>query len=34
MVKKLKNIISGEEMIWNDAIELKEKESIILTTKF
>ncbi|MFC4269648.1 glycoside hydrolase family 13 protein [Polaribacter marinivivus] len=32
--KKLKNIISGEEMIWNDAIELKEKGSIILTTKF
>lgn len=31
--KKLKNIISGEEMIWNDAIELKEKGSIILTTK-
>jgi len=32
--KKLENIISGEEMIWNDAIELKEKGSIILTTKF
>ena len=32
--EKLKNIISGEEMIWNDAIELKEKGSIILTTKF
>lgn len=31
--KTLKNIISGEEFIWNDVIELKEKGSVILTTK-
>lgn len=31
--KTLKNIISGEEFTWNDEIELKEKGSIILTTK-
>lgn len=31
--KILKNIISGEDFIWGDVIELKEKGSIILTTK-
>lgn len=31
--KTLKNIISGEEFIWGDEIELSEKGSIILTTK-
>ncbi len=31
--KKLKNIVTGEEFTWNDDIELKEKGSIILTTK-
>ena len=31
--KTLKNIISGEDFIWNDQIKLKEKGSIILTTK-
>ncbi|KGL63864.1 glycoside hydrolase family 13 protein [Polaribacter sp. Hel1_85] len=31
--KKLKNIISGETFIWGDKINLKEKGSIILTTK-
>ena len=32
--KKLKNIITDEDFIWNDAIELKEKGSLILTTKY
>ena len=31
--KKLKNIITGEDFIWKDKINLKEKGSIILTTK-
>ncbi len=31
--KKLKNIITGEDFIWEDKINLKEKGSIILTTK-
>jgi neopullulanase len=31
--KNLKNIITGEEFIWNDYIELKQKGSLILTTK-
>ncbi|WP_299053411.1 glycoside hydrolase family 13 protein [uncultured Polaribacter sp.] len=31
--KTLKNIISGEEFIWNNQIELKERGSIVLTTK-
>ncbi|PQJ72574.1 glycoside hydrolase family 13 protein [Polaribacter butkevichii] len=31
--KKLKNIITGEDFIWNDEIHLTEKGSIILTTK-
>jgi hypothetical protein len=31
--KTLRNVITGENFIWNDAIELKEKGSIILTTK-
>ena len=31
--KKLKNIITREDFIWDDEIELKEKGSIILTTK-
>ncbi|MDU8885125.1 glycoside hydrolase family 13 protein [Yeosuana sp. MJ-SS3] len=31
--KSLKNIITNETFIWNDSIELKEKGSIILTTK-
>jgi len=31
--KKVKNIISGEEFIWNDKIELKSKGSILLTSK-
>lgn len=31
--KILKNIISGEDFIWGDEIELKEKGSLILTTK-
>jgi len=31
--KTLKNIISGDECIWGNEIELKEKGSIILTTK-
>ena len=31
--KTLKNIVSEEEFIWKDEIELKEKGSIILTTK-
>ena len=32
--KTLKNIVTGETFVWNDAIELSEKGSIILTTKF
>lgn len=32
--KELQNIITGEKFTWNDAIELSEKGSIILTTKF
>ncbi|APZ47764.1 alpha-amlyase [Polaribacter reichenbachii] len=32
--KKLKNIVTGEEFLWNDAIQLSEKGSVILTTKF
>ncbi|WP_158837260.1 glycoside hydrolase family 13 protein [Polaribacter sp. L3A8] len=31
--KNLKNIITGEDFIWNDEIHLTEKGSIILTTK-
>jgi len=31
--KTLKNIISGEEFIWNNQIELKERGSVVLTTK-
>ena len=31
--KSLKNIISGDEFVWGDEIELTEKGSIILTTK-
>lgn len=31
--KTLKNIISGDEFVWGDEIELTEKGSIILTTK-
>lgn len=31
--KKVKDIISGEEFIWNDKMELKSKGSILLTTK-
>ncbi len=31
--KKLKNIITGEEFTWGDKIQLKEKGSLILTTK-
>lgn len=31
--KTLTNVITSEKFIWNDAIELKEKGSIILTTK-
>ena len=31
--KNLKNIISQEELIWGDSIELKERGSLILTTK-
>jgi glycosidase len=31
--KKLKNMITGEEFLWNDEIHLSEKGSIILTTK-
>lgn len=31
--KKLKNIVSDEEFIWNDSITLKEKGITILTTK-
>ncbi|WP_298880554.1 glycoside hydrolase family 13 protein [uncultured Polaribacter sp.] len=32
--KTLKNVISGEEFLWNEAIELNQKGSVILTTKF
>ena len=31
--KNLKNIISGEDFIWDNSIELKERGSILLTTK-
>ncbi|APY11422.1 alpha-amlyase [Seonamhaeicola sp. S2-3] len=31
--KTLKNIITGETFVWNDVLELKEKGSLILTTK-
>jgi glycosidase len=31
--KKVKNVISGEEFIWNDKMELLSKGSILLTTK-
>ncbi|ARV14439.1 glycoside hydrolase family 13 protein [Polaribacter sp. SA4-12] len=31
--KKLKNIITGEDFLWNDEIQLSEKGSVILTTK-
>lgn len=31
--KSLKNIVSGEELIWGDVINFKEKGSVILTTK-
>jgi glycosidase len=32
--KKLKNIISGEELIWSNAISLNARGAMILTTKF
>ncbi|MCL7753268.1 glycoside hydrolase family 13 protein [Polaribacter sp. Z022] len=32
--KTLKNLISGEEFLWNEAIELNQKGNVILTTKF
>uniref|UniRef100_UPI0035620C26 cyclomaltodextrinase C-terminal domain-containing protein n=1 Tax=Seonamhaeicola sp. TaxID=1912245 RepID=UPI0035620C26 len=31
--KTLKNIITGETFVWDDVLELKEKGSLILTTK-
>jgi glycosidase len=31
--KQLKNVITGEDFIWNDEIHLTEKGSVILTTK-
>lgn len=31
--QSLKNVLSGEEFIWNDMMRLKEKGSLILTTK-
>jgi glycosidase len=32
--KLVKNIISGEEFVWNDTLVLDEKGSVLLTTKF
>ena len=32
--KTLKNVITGEKMVWGDAIDLKQKGSLILTTKY
>jgi glycosidase len=32
--KLVKNIISGEEFVWNDTLVLNEKGSVLLTTKF
>ncbi|WP_406682693.1 glycoside hydrolase family 13 protein [Seonamhaeicola sp. MEBiC1930] len=32
--KTLKNIITGESLVWNGLLEFKEKGSVILTTKF
>ncbi|EDP71281.1 putative alpha-amylase [Flavobacteriales bacterium ALC-1] len=31
--KTLKNVVTGETMVWGDSIKLKEKGSLILTTK-
>jgi hypothetical protein len=31
--KTLKNIISGDTMVWQDSMMLNEKGSLILTTK-
>jgi glycosidase len=32
--KTLKNVVTGERVVWDDTLELKEKGSVILTTKF